>query len=269
MTHRKVIDRLIALGLTTYEARVFSALTRLGEAGVGEIHAVSEVPRSAVYGTLEKLERRGIVETSTGRPKRFRALPPKVAVTKIQSSLMGAAKDARAGLEELARAPPREPSDVRIWILKGRSKVKDKLEEMASSGSSELLVSGTPSHMVSFLDVWAMAKSRRVKVVFATLEPEKVSELSKFGEIIRPKFHVHMPDRNPPKVLFVRADRRTILFASEYEDETQVEDITAFWTDDDSIVRFMNYLTDSLTAPTKGERGARKKVRPRPAATPP
>ena len=57
MTNQKVIDKLVALGLTIYEAKVFSALTRLGEAGVCDIHAVAEVPRSAVYGTLEKLER--------------------------------------------------------------------------------------------------------------------------------------------------------------------------------------------------------------------
>lgn len=255
MTHQKVIDRLVALGLTTYEAKVFSALTRLGEAGVAEIHAVAEVPRSAVYGTLEKLERRGIIETSTGRPKRFRALAPKVAISKIESELSGAVRDARDGLEELASAPHKGVSDVRIWILRGRLRVREKLVEISDSARSELLVAGSPEHILAFSDVWKDIRSRTVKVRFASPEPEQISRLSKYGEVLRPKFKMDHHEIKPPKVLFVRADRRTILLASEYMDENQIDGMTAFWTDDDSIVRFLNYLTDSLSPPSgKGQR---------------
>ncbi len=251
MTHQKVIDRLVALGLTTYEAKVFSALTRLGEAGVSEIHAVAEVPRSAVYGTLDKLERRGIIETSTGRPKKFRALPPKVAVSKIESELRDAVKDAKDGLEELASTPHREASDVRIWIVKGRARIRARLEDMVAAAGSELMVAGTPANMMAFVDIWKMAKSRKTRVMFATMDPDKIAGLAKFGEIVRPRYHVKLPSDDQPKVLFVRVDRRIILFASEYKDETQVEDMTAFWTDDDSIVRFLNYLIDSMSKPVK------------------
>ena len=254
MTYQQVIDRLIALGLTTYEAKVFSALTRLGEAGVGEIHAVAEVPRSAVYGILEKLEHRGIVETSTGRPKKFRAMPPKVAVSRIESDLLGAAKDAREGLEELARAPHREASGVRIWVIEGRMRVQEKLAEIANSARSELLVAGAARHILAFSEIWKKARSKRIEVIFATPEPEEISALSKYGEIARQSFEMKLEEAETPKVLFVRADRRTILFASEYEDETRIEDMTAFWTDDPPVVRFMNYLTDALSPPSKATR---------------
>lgn len=251
MIHQKVIDRLIALGLTTYEAKVFSALTRLGEAGAGEIHAVAEVPRSAVYDTLEKLERRGIVETSTGRPKKFRAMPPKVAISRIESDLLGAVRDARDGLEELARAPHREDSGVRIWVIKGRMRVQERLGDITNLARSELLVAGAAKHILAFSEIWKKARSKRIKVIFATPEPEQISALSKYGKIARPMFKMKLQEANTPKVLFVRADRRTILFASEYEDETQIEDMTAFWTDDPSVVRFMNYLTDALSPQSK------------------
>lgn len=240
--------------MTSYEAKVFSALTRLGEACVGEIHAVADVPRSAVYGTLERLERRGVIESSTGRPRRFRALPPKAAVSKIESELLGAVKDARDGLEELASSPHKGASDVRIWVVKGRPRVRQRLEDIVRSARSELMVSGTPEHMLSFADLWKKAKSKKVKVTFATLEPEKVSELSRYGAVVRPRYHVKMDDIDQPRVLFVRADRETILFASEYDDGARNDDMTAFWTDDASIVRFMNYLTDSMSPRTKGRK---------------
>lgn len=261
MTHQKVIERLVTLGLTTYEAKVFSALTRLGEASVGEIHAVAEVPRSAVYGTLDRLERRGIIETSTGRPKRFRALPPKVAVSKIESEVLSAVKDAKTGLEELATIPHREASDVRIWLVRGRARIRERLREMIASSGGDILVAGTSSYLLSFEDLWRDARRMKARLAFASLEPEKISELSKLGEIVRPRYHVKMQDDSPPKVLFVRADRKVILFASEYKDETQVEDLTAFWTDDQSIVRFLNYLADALTPSKKSPRAAKMRNR--------
>ncbi len=254
MTHQKVIDRLIALGLTTYEAKVFSALTRLGEAGVGEIHAVAEVPRSAVYGILEKLEHRGVVETSTGRPKRFRAMSPKVAISKIESELLGAAKDARDGLEELASVPHRESSEAHIWVLRGRLRIRERLEEIIGSAKSELLVAGTAEHILSFTEVWRRAKSKRIKVIFASAEPSQLSSLSKLGEIARPNPHLKLHEIDPPKVLFVRVDRKIILFASEYGEGPSVEDMMAFWTDDTSVVRFLNYLTDSIDPRNKSSR---------------
>jgi len=247
MIHQKVVDRLIALGLTTYEAKVFSALTRLGEAGVGEIHAVAEVPRSAIYGTLEKLERRGIVETSTGRPKRFRAMSPKVAVSKIESELLEAAKDAKDGLEELASVPHKEALEAHIWVLKGRMRVRERLEEVVGAAKSELLVAGIAEHILAFSEIWRKARSKKVKVMFASMEPERISVLSKYGEIVRQSHDLRLREVKPPKVLFVRVDRKTILFASEYEEGAQTEDMMAFWTDDPSVVRFMNYLTDSMT----------------------
>lgn len=251
MNSQKVVERLIALGLTTYEAKVFSALTRLGEAGVGGIHAVADVPRSAIYGALEKLERRGIVEASTGRPKRFRAVGPKIAVSKIESELLGAAKDARDGLEELASSPHKESSEAHIWILKGRVRIRERLEEIVSSAKSELLVAGTAEHILAFSEIWKRARSRRMKVMFATADPGELSAISKYGDILRPTHNMKLREVNPPKVLFVRADRKTILFASEYEEESRIEDMMAFWTDDQSIVRFLNYLTESMTPRTR------------------
>ncbi len=246
MTHQRVIDRLVALGLTTYEAKVFSALTRLGEARVSEIHTVAEVPRSAIYETLDRLEHRGVIESSTGRPKRFRALPPKTAISKIESEVMSAITDAREGLEELARVPPRGASDVRVWVFKGKTRIKERIERMMDSVESEMLVAGYPDLLASFDELWRMAKTKKVKIRFATTDPGRIRASKAYGEALRPRSKRAVPGIHPPKVLFVRSDKKTILLASEYKDENQIEDMTAFWTDDESIVGFINYLMEPL-----------------------
>ena len=258
MTNPKVVDELIALGLTTYEAKVFSALTRLGEASVGRIHAVAGVPRSAIYDTLDKLEHRGIVESSTGRPKKFRAMSPKVAISMIESELLGAAKEAREGLESLATIPQKEASEVHIWIIRGRTKVHEKLVAILDSASSELMVAGNPEHILEFSDVWKKARSKRMKVLFGTPEPHKISTLSRYGDIARPSRNLNLVREALPRALFVQADRKTILFARGFDDEGGEEAMVAFWTDDPSLVGFINYLTDSLYQRSKTTRDAHR-----------
>ncbi len=233
--------------MTTYEAKVFSALTRLGEARVSEIHTVAEVPRSAIYETLDRLEHRGIIETSTGRPKRFRALPPKIAISKIESEIMSAVKDAREGLEELAHAPPQGASDVRIWAIKGKTRIKERIEHMIDSTESEMIIAGFPELLISFERLWKKAKAKKIKIRFATMDPDKIKTLKDYGEVLRPKSKIKMTEMNPPKILFIRSDKKLILLASEYKDDKQIEDMTAFWTDDQSIVGFINYLMEPLT----------------------
>ena len=246
MNHQRVIDHLGALGMTTYEAKVFLALTRLGEARVSEINAVADVPRPAIYETLSKLEQRGIIEVSTGRPKKFRALPPKVAIKKMESEMQEAADEARCGLEELAGSTHHDPSDVRIWIIKGRSRTMEKISDLVDSTKKDLFVAGYPQMLLDLEDMWRKVKGRKVKIRFFTGEIDKILKLKKYGKLIEPRFDVKNLGDQTSDVLFLRADGKTVLFASEHE-EGKGKDLTAFWTDDENFVRFVNYVTEPMT----------------------
>jgi sugar-specific transcriptional regulator TrmB len=247
MTQQKVVDRLVALGMTTYEAKVFLALTRLGEARVSDINAVTDVPRPAIYETLDKLEQRGVIEVSMGRPKKFRALPPKTAINKIESELKEAVDEARCGLEELAGSTQRDPSDVRIWIVRGRTRTVQKISDLVDSTKKNLFVAGHPRMLLELEEVWRRAKARKVRVHFLTGERDEIKALGRYGRIEEPDFDVKKLGKQKHQVLFLRADGDTILFASEHGEEGQPEDLTAFWTDDENFVRFVNYVTEPMT----------------------
>jgi len=155
---------------------------------------------------------------------------------------MSAVKDAREGLEELACTPSHGASDARIWIIKGKTRIKDTIVRMIDSVKSEMLVAGYPDHIIAFDGSWRKAKTRNVKIRFAATDPDKIRTLKEYGEILRSKTKTKTPEMHAPKVLFVRSDKKIILLASEYKDENQIEDMTAFWTDDESIVGFINYI---------------------------
>jgi DNA-binding MarR family transcriptional regulator len=50
------------LGLTEYEARIYSVLVKLGPKKAGEISFFSKVPRPKTYGALRELQRKGLIE---------------------------------------------------------------------------------------------------------------------------------------------------------------------------------------------------------------
>lgn len=248
MKNQKVVERLVELGMTTYEAKVFLALTRLGEASVSQIHCIADVPRSAIYDTVERLEQRGIVEVSTGRPKRFRPLPPKAAMSRIESELMDAGKEAQTGLEELAGSEHRDSSDVRIWTIRGRSRIVDKISDLVGSARKDLLIAGHPEILLSLEVLWKKAR-KGTKVSFFTGRPKDVERLSRYGQVLSPRFGIALPDVHPPRVLFVRSDGRTVLFTSETAADGGEEEVTAFWTDDESFVKFILYVTEPMILP--------------------
>jgi sugar-specific transcriptional regulator TrmB len=68
------------MGLSEYESAAYLALLRQGQGTAKEISNASDIPQSRVYDVLEKLERRGFVTIQMGRPKRYGAIEPDLAV---------------------------------------------------------------------------------------------------------------------------------------------------------------------------------------------
>jgi len=75
MSEQEVFDsKLKALGLTVYEIKTFKALVEGKTLTADEIHQLTEIPTPRIYDTIDSLEKKGLVEVITGRPKRFKAV---------------------------------------------------------------------------------------------------------------------------------------------------------------------------------------------------
>ena len=55
------IKKLMEHNLTEYQARVYLTLLDLGSATAGQIPALSRVPRTRIYATMQQLHERGLV----------------------------------------------------------------------------------------------------------------------------------------------------------------------------------------------------------------
>jgi len=245
MNKQDIIDSLIELGMTTYEARVFSALTRLGESTVGEIYAEAEVPRSAVYDILEKLEKRRIVECSSGRPKRFKALHPRIAIDRIESKILDASKVAKRKLEEIFQSKHSETTAGTIWVSKGHKNVEEKIEELINSAKKELIIGSHSTMLQSHQKILRTAKRRGVSIKLLTGQDEGVEVLQRLGEVIVFPSDNKMP-RIIPDMFAMIVDGSSVLIANLHRSDEHETERLAFLSSDPSFVAFINFTLKEL-----------------------
>jgi hypothetical protein len=74
------VQDLVELGMTTYEARVYLALTRRDSFTPVEVATESGVPRQRIYDVLATLVARGLVRERPGASTRYAAVEPEIGV---------------------------------------------------------------------------------------------------------------------------------------------------------------------------------------------
>ena len=97
----QLTQALCKLGLSLYQAKIYSALASMGPSGVAEIQQASGVPRTKIYEVLDQLVEIGAVEFQSGRPIIYNALSPSVLVDRMRNSYLAAADDATRLLAEM------------------------------------------------------------------------------------------------------------------------------------------------------------------------
>jgi len=69
-----IVEYLVKIGFTTYEAKTYSALITLESASASQIAVNSHVPRARIYDILASLERKGWIETINTKPIQFSSI---------------------------------------------------------------------------------------------------------------------------------------------------------------------------------------------------
>lgn len=138
-----LLESLQQLGFTSYEAKVIVALTHYGNRTVAEIHNLSGIPRSAVYGVLTKLNNKGIIETQNTKPMKYKAVEPEIIIDKLTSNYQKAATFALAELEKLSLSKDIVTSEEGSWNISGVRNVHDKIIQLIESAEKEIMFAST------------------------------------------------------------------------------------------------------------------------------
>lgn len=125
-----LVESLKKLGLTEYEAKVYSALVYFDRAEVKQIYELLDAPKPSVYQSLRSLTDKGLVQVINAKPAVYRATPPKIAIRHMADVHRKAEDMALLELEELEKhRVDAEYPDV-LWSLYGDRNIEYKAEEM-------------------------------------------------------------------------------------------------------------------------------------------
>jgi HTH-type transcriptional regulator, sugar sensing transcriptional regulator len=148
------VDRLTRLGLTSYEAKAYLALTRRGSATAAQVSRLAGVPRQRIYDVLASLVEKGLSSSKPGRVVKYAATAPELALERLLSDhrqqLTELEQSVDAMIEELQPAfqEGQEQTDPLeyIEVLRDRRAVNERFEELQAGIKREILVFTKPPY---------------------------------------------------------------------------------------------------------------------------
>jgi len=236
MDEGEAIEGLTRLGLTTYEARVFLALQKLGRATASEVSEVADVPRSQVYGAAESLEERGLVETRQSTPTVYRPVALDQARTRLLDRLAETGAETFDYLDSVRDSQAETEQSEAIWLVKGPEAVTSRVTELVGVADDRILYAVADPSMLQeeIVDALADARSEGRSVIVASSNPAVREAARELG------FDTYrVPDERDPDVGSARVllvDRRTMLLSVfSSTDVAEGTQEVAFWSSDSAF----------------------------------
>jgi len=174
-----IIEHLLRLGLSEYEAKAYIATVALGEGTIKEISDESKVPRSRAYDVMERLLEKGFVEAGNTVPRCYRANEPAEALDHLIGDIESSRNEVVKHLEEIGRKG--EKRDNPIWTIKGEWAIDHKVEELLSSAKREVVIISIHNEYLKRYakQVAAVSKDKSVKVLLLNGAEEFKGQLGK------------------------------------------------------------------------------------------
>lgn len=232
MVSEKVKKTLRELGLTEYETRAYIGLVNSGPSTAGDLSEISEIPHSRIYEVLSKLEKRGWIESQSGRPARYRAKSPSEALRleriKMDERFKDASETVQQELEPLyEEAGEMEKPDV--WTIRGKNDILGRMEEMFAKAEIEILMS-VPSFSEEFSGLKEFIPVLKKKNLDFRLLTSEENEFTRELRSI-PEFEVKY--REPLFGGGVIVDGKEVLLVLESSGR-----IFALWSDEIGLTKF-------------------------------
>jgi len=249
MDDEEAVAGLSQLGLTTYEARVFLALQKLGSGTASEISEIAEVPRSQVYGAADDLQDRGLVETQQSTPTVYRPVPLKQARTRLLDRLAETGSETFDYLGTVQATRAETEQSQAIWLVRGADAVSSRVVELVGVATDRMVYAVSEPSLLDDDVVAALAEAEAsgLTVLVASADPAVRQAAGEKGFETHPIPEDRDPEVGTKRVLLV--DDRTMLLSvrSSTEVAEGTEEV-AFWSGDSAFAAVLVGFLEELFA---------------------
>jgi sugar-specific transcriptional regulator TrmB len=151
---RAVVDRLVRLGLTSYEARAYVSLVRRDSFTAAQVARTAGLPRQRIYDVLASLVERGLASARPGTVVKYAALAPELAIERLvaarRAEMTEVERDAGDVISSLtpdfeAGRTHSDPLEF-IEVLRDRGAINERFAELQAAVKREILVFTKPPY---------------------------------------------------------------------------------------------------------------------------
>lgn len=202
-----MLQNLMAIGFTEYEAKVYLALLRENPATGYQLSKVAGVPRSMVYEALGRLDvRSAVLRTDDRRATLYRPVPPDILLDRYEKEQQVLLSDLRKSLNAVFDSQHEEY----YWTLKGQGSVLSFATQMVESSEKEIMLVINDADL-EYLRPQLIEANERGVLISALLTGDGVFE---FGQVIR-----HPPRESEAQelihMLVLVSDNKQVLIANK------------------------------------------------------
>lgn len=205
-------EKLQKLGLNLSEAKVYLTLLKLGRAQAGEISKKSQINRTTIYDSLERLIERGLVTYIISANKKiFRPVKPDVLIEKIKETEK-IATELLPELEDLyKKSKEKEESD----IYRGRRGIKSILWDILKY--KQYIAFGSSGRFLEIMkhDFLMFQKRKKELKIKAKVILNKSAKKSESVQKAHSQFRFIPDEYSAPTTTFVYDDKVAVIIWSE------------------------------------------------------
>ena len=156
------------LGFTEYQARTYFNLVQRDFWTASNLAKESGVPRTRVYSVLEELQELGLCVMVPGKIRKYKAVNPKYAFTRMQENIDFEAEKKKRNLKEMTDllAPifnkNREggSSFDYVELINQKSRATERLNELEEKANYEIISMTKPPYIVDYHEIMAQGGLR-------------------------------------------------------------------------------------------------------------
>ncbi len=225
---KEIIERLEYFGISKNAARAYCALLKTNPATGYEVSVNAEIPRSAVYNVLNKLESMGLVSGVGDKPKKYIPLPPSSLLEHLEHVHKESIDSLKTSLENMEL----DDEAFDFWHIHGYQNLIFSLKEAIKNAKRKIFISAWPREIKKLDSELVNAQELGVELtLFSFCKIDK-----QYGETI--SYNLDENDLRKvwtPKVIIV-ADHKTTIMGSAKDNKnsrsilTQNEAITEIAT---------------------------------------
>jgi len=157
-----VVNELLSLGFSEYEARSYMALLSSGKAlSAYEIAKSSGLPTSKIYGVLARLEERELVSIVDGKgKKKFAAMDPDEFFAQFRQDINDTITKVSHGLKQVKGSV----SATAIWNFREYDSFRERCIRIVNGSTQYLLVSAWEQELTFLEKTLKAAEKRGVRI---------------------------------------------------------------------------------------------------------